>query len=361
MTTIGVVETGTASELSASARPSRATGLAWALVAASAWLVTGVYLDGWAHQHGKVDDTFFTAWHAVLYSGYGATAGVLLAAVARAPRGAWSSRMLPPGYGLSLIGVLVFAVAGFLDMLWHLAFGIEFDTASLLSPTHLGLALGAALIVSGPLRAAWQRLDDGPRSWSIWVTALASLTFLYSLVTFMTQFANPVVWPLASTDATFVSVGSDVNLMNSDGSGQTRLARTSGVDTAQAAWSPDGGRLAATTWQDASRTGSLILTDVDGSHRTTLLGDQHRGPAFPAWSPDGERIAYVSWQAEQPELFVVDRGGSEPRRVTTSGVVPAPLSWSPDGARLALTTEQMERASRLPPRGLATARSTRLT
>src|SRR5258708_5553632 len=81
MTTIGVVETATASELRASVRPSRATGLAWALVAASAWLVSGVYLDGWAHQHGKVDDTFFTAWHAVLYSGYGATAGVLLAAV----------------------------------------------------------------------------------------------------------------------------------------------------------------------------------------------------------------------------------------------------------------------------------------
>lgn len=159
----------------------------------------------------------------MLYSGYGATAGVLVAAVARAAWSAWSSQMLPPGYGLSLVGVLVFAVAGFLDMLWHIALGIEFDTVSLLSPAHIGLALGAGLIVSGPLRAAWQRRDDGPHGWAAWVVAVASLTLLYSLLTFMTQFASPLVWPLASTDATVVSVGNDVTIVNSDGGGQTRL------------------------------------------------------------------------------------------------------------------------------------------
>src|SRR6266849_1338733 len=107
MTTIGIAETARKAGPGAAVRPARATGLAWALVAASAWLIGGVYLDGWAHHHGKVDDTFFTAWHAVLYSGYGATAAVLVATIARAPRGAWSSRILPPGYGLSLVGVLV--------------------------------------------------------------------------------------------------------------------------------------------------------------------------------------------------------------------------------------------------------------
>ncbi len=32
--------------------------------------VGGLYLDGWAHAHGMVDKTFFTPWHAVLYSAY---------------------------------------------------------------------------------------------------------------------------------------------------------------------------------------------------------------------------------------------------------------------------------------------------
>ena len=41
----------------------------WAMAGLSTWLIAGLYLDGWAHSHGKVDDVFFTPWHAFLYSG----------------------------------------------------------------------------------------------------------------------------------------------------------------------------------------------------------------------------------------------------------------------------------------------------
>src|SRR5437868_7378550 len=108
----------------------------WIVTVLFAILIGGVYVDGWAHNHGKVDNTFFTPWHAVLYSGYGALAGVLLAALARnhATGLAWRVA-LPEGYRLSLLGALVFAVAGLGDMIWHTLFGIEVGTAALLSPT----------------------------------------------------------------------------------------------------------------------------------------------------------------------------------------------------------------------------------
>jgi len=32
----------------------------WAMGLLSALLVAGIYQDGWAHNHGKVDETFFT-------------------------------------------------------------------------------------------------------------------------------------------------------------------------------------------------------------------------------------------------------------------------------------------------------------
>ena len=36
------------------------------------WLIGGAYLDSWAHYHfGNNLETFFTPWHAVLYSGFG--------------------------------------------------------------------------------------------------------------------------------------------------------------------------------------------------------------------------------------------------------------------------------------------------
>jgi len=45
------------------------------------WFLGGLFLDAWAHNHGLVDKTFFTPWHAVLYSGYAACAFVLVATV----------------------------------------------------------------------------------------------------------------------------------------------------------------------------------------------------------------------------------------------------------------------------------------
>src|SRR6266581_759463 len=45
------------------------------------WFLGGLFLDGWAHNHGQVDNTFFTPWHVVLYSGYFACAVVLVATV----------------------------------------------------------------------------------------------------------------------------------------------------------------------------------------------------------------------------------------------------------------------------------------
>ena len=42
-----------------------------------AWFLGGLFLDGWAHNHGKVDESFLTPWHAVFYSGFAAVVGGL--------------------------------------------------------------------------------------------------------------------------------------------------------------------------------------------------------------------------------------------------------------------------------------------
>jgi hypothetical protein len=42
------------------------------------WLVAGSYVDGWAHRHHPDLETFFTPWHALLYSGFLAARGVVL-------------------------------------------------------------------------------------------------------------------------------------------------------------------------------------------------------------------------------------------------------------------------------------------
>jgi len=162
----------------------------WIATALSLIFLGGLYLDGWAHTHGRVDDTFFTPWHAVLYSGFFALAALLLGyAVWRIARGARWRDALPDGYGLSLVGVALWFVGGPFDMAWHSLFGFEANVEALLSPAHTVLALGAALMTSGPLRAALRR---PAARWRDELPMLLSLTCVVSNVTFFTQIAHPL-------------------------------------------------------------------------------------------------------------------------------------------------------------------------
>jgi hypothetical protein len=50
----------------------------WIMVLVTIWGIGGLFLDGWAHAHLPQLETFFTPWHAVLYSGYLAVAATLV-------------------------------------------------------------------------------------------------------------------------------------------------------------------------------------------------------------------------------------------------------------------------------------------
>ncbi len=157
------------------------------------WFAGGVFIDGWAHNHlDSALETFFTPWHAMLYSGFTVCAIALLAYAWKHRAGRTFFATVPKGYGPSLLGVFIFAIGGGADMVWHIVFGIEKDIEALLSPTHLLLAIGGALMLSGPLRAAWYRRGELGTKISAWLPAALSITFTLSLLAFMTQFAHPV-------------------------------------------------------------------------------------------------------------------------------------------------------------------------
>ena len=158
----------------------------WIVVITAIWFIGGLFVDGWAHNNGRVDDSFFTPYHAVFYSGFLAVAIVHLFAVFKNHQTDLSWRAaIPQGYALSLIGILIFAIGGVGDMIWHETFGIEEGTAALLSPTHLMLGIGMGLISTGPIRAAGHRREEI----SLPFTVLVSTAVFISLATFMTQYA----------------------------------------------------------------------------------------------------------------------------------------------------------------------------
>jgi hypothetical protein len=154
-------------------------------------LMSGLYLDGWAHVHVPTLETFFTPWHGVLYSGFVVLAASLIVPVLRGRlRGAPWQESVPLGYGLGLLGIALFALGGLLDLGWHSLFGIEADAEALLSPPHLLLATGAGLMLATPLRAAWAH-DDAPQRWRTWLPPLLSLALLLVLLAFFTSYTHP--------------------------------------------------------------------------------------------------------------------------------------------------------------------------
>lgn len=153
------------------------------------WMTIGLFLDGSFHQNlAGAEESFFTPWHAVFYSGFVASAAWLARLSLRRASGAPDGflRHLPPGYRAARDGILLFAAGGVGDALWHSRFGVEKGIDALLSPTHLLLFAGLLLILAAPLRAASAGATARP-----WLQ-VGALTAVTALVGFFVNF----VWGL---------------------------------------------------------------------------------------------------------------------------------------------------------------------
>jgi Tol biopolymer transport system component len=103
--------------------------------------------------------------------------------------------------------------------------------------------------------------------------------------------------------------------------------------------SPDGNRVAFVS----RRTGNseIYVTPLAGGPAVQLTNSASEDQQ-PAWSPDGRWIAFVSNRASPGDLYLMDSAGKGVRRLTSLGVVNAPVGapphqWSPDGRKLLFT------------------------
>ncbi|GAA2361945.1 hypothetical protein [Dactylosporangium salmoneum] len=158
---------------------------------ATVWLAGGLFMDGWAHSHVPALETFFTPWHGVLYSGYAALA------VALVPARVWRGRpegpvraWVPAGYGLGLLGAILFAAGGAIDMTWHILFGIEADLEALLSPPHLLLLTAGQLMITTPIRAAAAKRGSAPRPLPVLIAATTSTAVAAFFLDYVSPFTD---------------------------------------------------------------------------------------------------------------------------------------------------------------------------
>jgi TolB protein len=139
-------------------------------------------------------------------------------------------------------------------------------------------------------------------------------------------------------------------VMNADGSGKRRLARSPKGDTdlfrAVPAWSPDGRKLAFAIQPRGSAglcdpagacNDEIFVIDADGS-RLRRLTRNAVPDGHPAWSPDGRKIAFLSWRDRtEADVFVMNADGSDQRHLTRKPGNEVGPAWSPDGRAILFT------------------------
>ena len=146
------------------------------LIFSMTWFLVGTWIDASAHSYLNVDlESFFTPWHAVLYSGYAFS--VLSVAYVKTSIKDYS-------IDIGILGAVIFGIGGGLDLLWHTFLGIEQGVEPLVSPSHLMLFLGAFLMLAYVFASR-------PSQESLDTPAVITIGAALSLITFITQFLHP--------------------------------------------------------------------------------------------------------------------------------------------------------------------------
>jgi Tol biopolymer transport system component len=150
----------------------------------------------------------------------------------------------------------------------------------------------------------------------------------------------PYSGPVWSPDGTKIAFESyeDIYTMDSDGSNQTQLTKTSELSEQSPAFSPNGSQMCFLQYSYSTQTGHIYVMDSDGSDPIPLIETKHGGECD--WSQDGTKITYF----ESLEVYVIKADGSG--RLVLRSTLPLRWNqdfqpdWSPDGTKITFASDR---------------------
>lgn len=128
------------------------------------------------------------------------------------------------------------------------------------------------------------------------------------------------------------SAGPDLYVINSDGTGLTRLT-FDGLSSA-GRWSPDATRIVFA--QTSTLTGVNVITTMraDGTGKKTALTSRLWDSYEPAYSPDGRIVNYSQQGGLVEAVWIMNADGSEKMRLTPARLELFPYDVAPDGQHI---------------------------
>jgi Tol biopolymer transport system component len=103
-------------------------------------------------------------------------------------------------------------------------------------------------------------------------------------------------------------------------------------------FSPDGSFFAiAVKHKDKD---DLVILNVRTGREERRIEIPLNGLQTPTWAPDGQRLAFIGFDGGLSDLYIVNRDGSELRRLTHDRYADLQPAWSPDGRTIAFATDR---------------------
>ena len=117
------------------------------------------------------------------------------------------------------------------------------------------------------------------------------------------------------------------------------MGGTSGVQDHNAAWSPDGTKIAFSRRPLIGGNAAIWVMDANGLNQHQL--GTSSGDTQPTWSPDGTKIAFVRNSVNKGDIFVMNASdGSNAHSIISSAEFELDPVWSPDGTHIAFTSSR---------------------
>jgi TolB protein len=131
-------------------------------------------------------------------------------------------------------------------------------------------------------------------------------------------------WSRAGDRLAFTRTGSrwEILARNLDGSGEQHIV-TGGT---YASWGPGDTRIVF-----SGDDNEIYVTDLANGSIHLLTTQRFGREIDPEWSPDGTRIAFTSYRDGNPEIYVMWANGTDQTRVTFNEGFDGYPSWTPDG------------------------------